>query len=438
MPTHQSSNGGVTVAGRLAAIIALVLALFACASSPTVNPSATVAPPAATVAALSAVTSPATRSASEDADSAGADANSAGADADSATAATTPPATGSASEDADSARATRHSPPATPLVLSAAGCPAPAETYRNEVMGVELPVAAGRRVVEPQYLFAEYGVALVGAGEEPPFQVAWLYQRTPAQLEALVAEELAQYADLPTTRAPVVVAGVEGVMVWPVPGVVAHTEIYLPVDGRLYRLLYANGTLDDAGRCLLAGLRFFPPTRTLAELHLPVDPGVPAVASPAFPEVTLSADTTTWAEYHNDTYGFSFRYPDGRWTIIEPTAVNPHRLALAYHELGIALRIAVARLGEEADLQLYGGRAGEFVPQGEITFLGEPVGRSALVYEGATWAVYYNDTAPIARGDRLFSLALISNRTIEQGATIPQAVQAEANRIIETFVLDTP
>jgi hypothetical protein len=303
-------------------------------------------------------------------------------------------------------------------------------------MGVELPVPDSYRVIEPQYLFAEYGVSLDGPGEELPFQVTWLYQRTPEELEAIVAEELAQYADLPTTRAPLVVAGVEGVMLSPVPGEVAHTAVYLPVDGRLFLLLTPNSTLDDAGRCLLAGLRFFPPTRTLAELHLPTDSGVPAAPLPILPDATLPADTTAWAEYYNPTYGFSLRYPDGRWTVIEPTADNPHRLALAYHELGIALRVGVARVGEEADLQLYGGRAGEFVPLDEVMFLGQPISMSALVYQGVTWSVHYNDTRPIPRGGRLFSLALISNRAIEQGATIPEAVQAEANRIIETFALD--
>ena len=53
-----------------------------------------------------------------------------------------------------------------------------------------------------------------------------------------------------------------------------------------------------------------------------------------------------------------------------------------------------------------------------------------------TWAVYYNDTAPIARGDLLFSVALVSNRNFEQGAVVPEAVWAEANRIIETLTLD--
>jgi hypothetical protein len=402
---------------RLALVLlSLLLTSAACATVPAATPPVarplTATPqPTNTVAALAAVAPQPTATA--------------------APATLTPPATSSA---------TRHSPLATPLVLSPDGCPAPAETYRNEVMGLAVPVAEGQSVHEPQYLFSDYGVSLGGSVESPPLQVIWLYQKTPQQLEALVEEQLAQLAGLPATRAPVVVAGVEGVMLSPVPGVVAHTAVYLPVDGRLFLLLYPHETLDDAGRCLLAGLSFFPPSKTLAELHLPMDSGVPAVATPIFPAATLPADPTAWAAYptyHNDTYGFSLRYPDGRWTVIEPTTDNPHRLALAYHELGIALRIAVARAGEDADLQLYGGRAGDFVPQAEVEFIGRPISQSALVYQDVTWAVYYNDTRPIARGDLLFSVALVSNRDFEQGAVVPEEVRAEANRILETLALDS-
>ena len=408
MQTHQPGYGRVAIAGCLAAMLALLLALAACAAPP--------AAPPATVAATATTAAPPEATATD--------------------APTTAPATPSATLPA-TPTATRPSPPAT---LSADNCPTLATTYRNDVMGIELPVPEGYRVIEPQYLFAEYGVSLVGP-DESAFQTIWLYQRTPTELEALVAEQLAQLAGLPTTRAPLVVAGIEGVMLSPVPGIVAHTAVYLPVDERLFLLLAPSAPLDDAGRCLLAKLRFFPPTKTLAELRLPADSGVPGATAPVLPTATLPADPTAWAAYptyHNETYGFSFRYPDGRWTLIEPTADNPHRLALAYHELGIALRVGVARAGEDADLQLYGGRAGDFVPLADAQFLGEPISQSALVYQGVTWSVHYNDTRPIPRGDLLFSLALISNRDFDQGADIPVEVQEEANRILATFVLDNP
>ena len=78
------------------------------------------------------------------------------------------------------------------------------------------------------------------------------------------------------------------------------------------------------------------------------------------------------------------------------------------------------------------------MPLDEVVFLGEPISASALVYESVTWAVYYNNTSPIRRGDFLFSVALVSNRDFEQGAVIPDEVRAEAERILETFGMDGP
>ncbi len=95
----------------------------------------------------------------------------------------------------------------------------------------------------------------------------------------------------------------------------------------------------------------------------------------------------------------------------------------------------MARAGEEANLQLYGGRAGDFLPLADVLFLAEPISRSALVYQGVTWSVHYNDTQAIPRGDLLLSLALISNRDFDQSADIPDQVQAGANRMLATFAL---
>jgi len=157
------------------------------------------------------------------------------------------------------------------------------------------------------------------------------------------------------------------------------------------------------------------------------------------PTAAPTSDPSTWTTYHDPDYGFSFRYPAERWTPVRP-ADDDHLLSLTYHELGIALRIKVKRLGEDVDMQLYGGAAGDFVPQGTILFLGEEVERTALVYDDITRRIFYNATNVIPRGDLLFSLALVSNRDFERDpiAIVPEDVQTEADRILETFALDTP
>lgn len=319
--------------------------------------------------------------------------------------------------------------PVSTITLPAEPCIPSGETYSNDVLGVSLDVPRGHQVVEPQYLGADYGVSLVRPNRSLLLQMAWLYEETPDRMEQLIAEQLDQLADLPVERAPVTVGGIEGVMLSPVPGEVANTAIYLPVGGRLYRLLYAQEALDDAGRCLLAGLSFYPPTKTLEDLNL-------TPAADALYDSPPPADEATWAEYRNADYGFSFRYPSESWTLIQNPEGDDHSLSLAYKEMAIALRVKFKRLGEGADLQLYGGAAGDFLPQETVSFLGAEVERTARVYEDVVQAIHYNNTAAIQRGDLLFSIALVSNRDPERGAIIPANVQAEADAILTTFVLD--
>ena len=167
-------------------------------------------------------------------------------------------------------------------------------------------------------------------------------------------------------------------------------------------------------------------------------PASPTADLGKFPPLTGSPEAATpeqpgWTLHENATYGFTFSYPAERWIILERPN-DPHGLAVVHRESGIALRMRFARAGENANLQLYGGAAGEFVPEGTVRFMGQEVERSALVYQGDTTRVFYNNTEPIARGDMLYSFALVGLEDQTAAASLPEAVQAEADRIIETFV----
>lgn len=322
--------------------------------------------------------------------------------------------------------------PPTPTAVTAIDCPPTPAIYRNDVLGVELAYAADDyQVVLPRAMGDDYGFFLVKSDLSPVLEVLWRHANE-KPLEERVAEMLSQPADVPVARAPVMVGGIEGVMLSPTPGEVAHTTIFLPVGDRVYYFLYGREALDDAGRCLLAGLSFYAPTLTLDELAL--TPAVDALDVP--PAATPPAD---WATYHDPTYGYSFRYPAERWTPAFP-ADNAHLLSLVYREGAIALRIMVSRPEEGVDMQLYGGAAGDMIAQGAVTFIGEPVERTALVLPGVVHWIYYNATKPIPRGDLLFSLALVSSRNFERGlpAVVPEPVQAEADRILSSFTRDSP
>lgn len=113
-------------------------------------------------------------------------------------------------------------------------------------------------------------------GGTPAVRVALAYDLGPGQIEAEVLETLDYFDDLPLERETVRVAerGYEGVAVGPIPGSTPYTEVYVPVNGRVYRIeVYSDdpgrpGLGEEATR-LLAGLRFSRPSRSVDSLGVP-------------------------------------------------------------------------------------------------------------------------------------------------------------------------
>ncbi len=114
-------------------------------------------------------------------------------------------------------------------------------------------------------------------GGKPAVRVALAYGLDPGEIEAKVREKLAAYADLPVEREEVSVGeeGHEGVAVGPIPGSTPSTEVYVPVNGRVYQINVYGERLDGEGRKLLSDLRFSRPSRSVGSLGLP-DGGDPA------------------------------------------------------------------------------------------------------------------------------------------------------------------
>ncbi len=113
-------------------------------------------------------------------------------------------------------------------------------------------------------------------GGAPALRVALAYDLEPAQIEEQVGERISEFPDLPVEREAVSVAskGYEGVAVGPIPGSIPSMEIYVPVNGRVYRInVYAaepgEEGLDEEDRRLLSSVRFEPPSRSVESLDLP-------------------------------------------------------------------------------------------------------------------------------------------------------------------------
>ena len=91
-------------------------------------------------------------------------------------------------------------------------------------------------------------------------RVALAYGLRPGQIKATVQKKLRDYRDLPITRQEVSVAekGHRGVAVGPIPGSTPSTEVYVPVNGRVYQINVYGKRFGSSDKELLSTLRFEP------------------------------------------------------------------------------------------------------------------------------------------------------------------------------------
>ncbi|MCA1687544.1 MAG: M23 family metallopeptidase [Actinobacteria bacterium] len=155
------------------------------------------------------------------------------------------------------------------------------ETTEAGVIGASVAHPAGWSVERERYTLDDtYGFTLWKPepdpaahdhGGRPAVRVALAYDLEPGQIEAAVREKLAAYSHLPMVREEVSVGerGHEGVAVGPIPGSTPSTEVYVPVNGRVYQINVYGEELGAGGRRLLSDLRFSHPSRSVGSLGLP-------------------------------------------------------------------------------------------------------------------------------------------------------------------------
>ncbi|MBA2512330.1 MAG: M23 family metallopeptidase [Rubrobacter sp.] len=178
----------------------------------------------------------------------------------------------------------------------ASGFPPVERTAGGEAVGASIAHPAGWRVEREPYTFeGTYGFSLWRPatdaahdhGAVPAVRVALAYGLRPDQVEQTVNDKIAAYPDLPLAREEVWVAeeGHEGVAVGPIPGSTPSTEVYVPVNGRVYLIDVYGDELGAEGKDLLSALRFEPPTRSVSSLGLPSANSPKALYAPADLEV---------------------------------------------------------------------------------------------------------------------------------------------------------
>ena len=172
----------------------------------------------------------------------------------------------------------------------------PTERTQDEVVGASISHPAKWFVERERYTYGQtYGFTLwrpdSGAphdhGGTPAVRVALAYGLRPGQIRATVLEKLRAYPDLPMTREQVSVAekGHRGVAVGPIPGSTPSTEVYVPVNGRVYQINVYGKTSGSDAKELLSTLRFEPPSRPVSSLGLPVANSVKTLYRAGDPEL---------------------------------------------------------------------------------------------------------------------------------------------------------
>jgi murein DD-endopeptidase MepM/ murein hydrolase activator NlpD len=208
--------------------------------------------------------------------------------------------------------------------------PGPTERTEGKVVGASILHPTKWFVERERYTYDQtYGFTLwrpdSGAphdhGGTPAVRVALSYGLQPGQIKAIVHEKLAAYPDLPMTREEVSVAqkGHRGVAVGPIPGSTPSTEVYVPVNGRVYQINVYGETLGSDGKELLSTLRFEPPSRPVSSLGLP-DANAPetlyAVGDPELArreQAVHEATTEGEATFEAAALGRERRIAEGCW-----------------------------------------------------------------------------------------------------------------------------
>jgi LysM repeat protein len=132
---------------------------------------------------------------------------------------------------------------------------------------------------------------------------------------------------------------------------------------------------------------------------------------------------TGWTAYVNSDYGFSFRYPT-TWTIEETSNLVKLRQGT------LLFAIAFQRKGENVPPPWTGMPAGGLLSRGTMVFLGQPIQKRALVYQGKVKVLTYSAES----GDLMLDIRLDEMGTADyQAIEISEAMQSQADQIVGSF-----
>lgn len=203
----------------------------------------------------------------------------------------------------------------------------------------------------------------------------------------------------------------------------------------------------ERGWTIRAGERYSLPLQRQPSLELTLEPGLyllhlygrwPTWGSVSYGFLVevqaplMSTEPLLWPTYTQTDYRFSFRYPP-QWTV-EENPETPNLLWLRHRQRpDLVLSVGFRWPVESMPIQRTGVGAGDLRTEGSVVFLGQELSRDLLVYEGRTKAVLYHRAQEIDVSNLIFTLSLDDRRADYDAADIEPEVQAQVDRIIESF-----
>jgi putative hemolysin len=183
------------------------------------------------------------------------------------------------------------------------------------------------------------------------------------------------------------------------------------------------------------------PAATLVATATPTPEPPPEPAADCTPiTVESGPEYRLWREYTHEKYGFTLLVPPS-WVveeIVEPPqhTLRDHAVILwSAEEPTARFRVAFRRLDEERFIGRTGVGSGDIVEAGTVCFVGQEMGKRALVFEGKDMTVLYGPGAEVERGDMAFTLYLDYRGGWEDESALSKEIQAQVDQIIASVQL---
>jgi hypothetical protein len=176
------------------------------------------------------------------------------------------------------------------------------------------------------------------------------------------------------------------------------------------------------------------PALTISKISSPaLTIGITATIVHGEVETVNTGPFAGWYQYSHPKYNFSLYFPPD-WEIVEESAHHVLISTTSKWTLVIGFKGV-----EEKGVVIHrtGVAAGELVNRGAVNFIGSPLSREVLVYQGKDKAVLYQNALEVTREPIVFTISLNNfDPDIDyERVDLPIEIQEITDQIVESFEL---